>query len=458
MTKNFPSVLWQNSNLTIDQAIELLDLSDESHRLFEATRPSNFLPKFLLKLLGQSDEQIDYAKRPRWQFNLQDCQVPDADKYRYRAVINRKEYNLLRFFADQRRRKFLGIPLTFRNEFKGMIAQSETTKESYLIFRGTLLPSEWLNNFRFIQVPSSLNLLYGFSRMMKPCKELGEMNQSTPDIHRGFLDTYISENARQQSSIRKQIEGYLIKDKSIENNQLWVTGHSRGGALGMLATAFICKNKNINPNHISLCTMAQPRVGDENFAQFFQNTEMLETYRIVNSEDIVPVLPPASFVLAIAENIPLIGQLLKFIQDKLSRTTNFEHNGLPYYFSKQKGNLIDNHTIPIYKEALWESKLNQLLNNNHPNISVQSITMKTDNLTDRENANLEAFLKDNEELSKQFFKHRYLEGKFSNEKEFVIFPASFEAQSTIARKETIMIFPSDKEWEQTLIRLINVCV
>ncbi len=65
-----------------------------------------------------------------------------------------------------------------------------------------------------------------------------------------------------------------------------VTGHSLGSAL---ATLFVMENKN-RFDVSTICTFASPRVGDAEFARQF-NLLPLDSWRIVNCQDLVPKLP-----------------------------------------------------------------------------------------------------------------------------------------------------------------------
>lgn len=67
-----------------------------------------------------------------------------------------------------------------------------------------------------------------------------------------------------------------------------VAGHSLGSAL---ATLFVMENKEKNKFNITtICTFASPRVGDAAFAEQF-NALSLDSWSIVNCQDIVPKLP-----------------------------------------------------------------------------------------------------------------------------------------------------------------------
>ena len=69
---------------------------------------------------------------------------------------------------------------------------------------------------------------------------------------------------------------------------LWVTGHSLGGALAVLAaTRLRMSGQTVN----GLYTYGQPRVGDDKFCQNFDKGMGAVTFRFVNYKDIVPRVP-----------------------------------------------------------------------------------------------------------------------------------------------------------------------
>jgi triacylglycerol lipase len=76
-----------------------------------------------------------------------------------------------------------------------------------------------------------------------------------------------------------------------DNNQIiWVTGHSLGGALATLAAAKLAStNKNYNIG--GLYTYGQPRVGDKKFKSEFEKIFKTGVYRITNYRDPVAVVP-----------------------------------------------------------------------------------------------------------------------------------------------------------------------
>ena len=81
-----------------------------------------------------------------------------------------------------------------------------------------------------------------------------------------------------------------LKEFQNNNQSLWFTGHSLGGALATLAVARMITEQKKTVN--GLYTFGQPRTGFEDFAQSFAPLFNDKTFRFVNNNDIVPCVPP----------------------------------------------------------------------------------------------------------------------------------------------------------------------
>lgn len=74
--------------------------------------------------------------------------------------------------------------------------------------------------------------------------------------------------------------------------RLWLTGHSLGGALAVLVALDIMNQTALKPAPL-VYTFGQPRVGNGAFADYV-DAQLPELYRMVNSADAVPHIPPCS--------------------------------------------------------------------------------------------------------------------------------------------------------------------
>ncbi|RKO87851.1 Alpha/Beta hydrolase protein [Blyttiomyces helicus] len=72
------------------------------------------------------------------------------------------------------------------------------------------------------------------------------------------------------------------------------TGHSLGGATATIAAAHALTylNGQVDPSQIFLVNFGSPRVGNSDFAEFFNSAGFGDIWRSANFDDIVPQLPP----------------------------------------------------------------------------------------------------------------------------------------------------------------------
>lgn len=96
-------------------------------------------------------------------------------------------------------------------------------------------------------------------------------------VHRGFADCL--------DSVWSRIEGAL---SGHPGQNLWITGHSLGGALAVLA-ARAALTVGFPPT--AVYTFGQPRVGSGEFVAAYDLFLRSRTFRLVNAQDIVPRLP-----------------------------------------------------------------------------------------------------------------------------------------------------------------------
>jgi len=100
-------------------------------------------------------------------------------------------------------------------------------------------------------------------------------------IHKGFLDALECEWAHILEQLKVQVPG----------KALWITGHSLGGALALLAThRLLCNQPDLLVQ--GLITYGQPRCGDAAFVEDAGRRLAGRCWRSINSRDIVPRVPP----------------------------------------------------------------------------------------------------------------------------------------------------------------------
>ena len=128
-------------------------------------------------------------------------------------------------------------------------------------------------------------------------------SKNTDQVLAGFLETLVAPktlflNGEVQSYWKR---GFDVLWPSMETEvkvlvsqnpsyQIWVTGHSLGGALASLASTWLSYNKVAPRKNIILYTFGMPRVGDYDYA--LQHDQLVNnSWRVVNDDDLVPHFP-----------------------------------------------------------------------------------------------------------------------------------------------------------------------
>ena len=196
------------------------------------------------------------------------------------------------------------IPVYF-----GMALTSKA--HNILVFRGTQTQAEWLKNLNAAQqtyvAPSGQ--VYG-------------------DVHEGFLQLTREQIEPSLSEVAQQLDPTI---------PCYITGHSLGAAIATLAAFEIVQATPQLKDQIQLYTYAGPRVGSPAFAKK-HNQLIPNAYRIVNLGDSVPLVPPVT-----------LGK-------------SYVHIGQEWSFLAQFGDVLLNHVVDTYQEALeHEAETDQVL-------------------------------------------------------------------------------------------------
>jgi len=131
----------------------------------------------------------------------------------------------------------------------------------YVVFRGTKTVDEWISDADFPLV----SYTYG-----------GKTEEGFTDIYNTLAVTSAVASAAESGNY----------------NNVYITGHSLGAALAVLAVPDIIENTDFkNP---VMYNFAGPRVGDADFKSLYEGYE-IDSRRIYNTNDIVPTLPPTEF-------------------------------------------------------------------------------------------------------------------------------------------------------------------
>jgi hypothetical protein len=197
-------------------------------------------------------------------------------------------------------------------KFYGIVAHSKKDPNSRVIaIRGTEGAVEWVDDAAaiptpFRQVPSAGRVASGFDRIYSslavvkrqlPGTKVAPTAAATAtpapqqNFSGSFLDQLDQEVTSREADRRPKTTAKTAAAKpgTRPTRTTVVTGHSLGAAL---ATLFVMENHAKHKFDITtLCTFASPRVGNMEFVHTF-NQIPITTWRMVNTPDLVPRLPP----------------------------------------------------------------------------------------------------------------------------------------------------------------------
>ncbi|KAK8623658.1 hypothetical protein V6N13_065023 [Hibiscus sabdariffa] len=208
----------------------------------------------------------------------------------------------------------LGHPSFIKSEFEKIcFLDNETTdtqvaiwrdsarKRLVIAFRGTE-QARWKDLMTDLMlVPAGLN----------PERIGGDFKQEV-QVHSGFLSAYDSVRIRIISLIKASI-GYTEELTEPPHRwQVYVTGHSLGGALATLLALELSSSKLAKCGAISVTmyNFGSPRVGNRRFAEVY-NEKVKDSWRIVNHRDIIPTVPRLMGYCHVAQPVYLAAGELK---------------------------------------------------------------------------------------------------------------------------------------------------
>lgn len=191
-------------------------------------------------------------------------------------------------FADRFQETELVYAITINKDFKRVT----------VIFCGSVLGGkDW-----------SKNLNFPFAEMPTPAYLRKKRNfTKTIRVHKGFKSYLLDDTPpkegfpkRKYGEIVRHLENiYLHENSTYKDYNLYITGHSLGGALCTLLAFRLAGGKFLKrtgiPTPINCISFASPYVGGEEWNEAFQVLERdgrLRHIRVSNQNDIVPVSPP----------------------------------------------------------------------------------------------------------------------------------------------------------------------
>jgi predicted lipase len=173
----------------------------------------------------------------------------------YNALLAKyPEARIVKFISDDETGVQVGITI------------NESKKRICIVFRGTNSSTDWRYNLQT-------------SKMFIKPSTFGDIC-----IHAGFCKQLFQTNL--YNSIFSLLQTLLRQNPEYE---LFVTGHSAGGALSTLFGYLL--SGDIPAQKIQVVSFASPRIGNSEFKRDFENKLFLSHHRVTNRNDIVTALP-----------------------------------------------------------------------------------------------------------------------------------------------------------------------
>jgi triacylglycerol lipase len=199
--------------------------------------------------------------------------------------------------------------ISFVTEPFGFVVRNLDSQNVFVALRGTNSFLDWVADFSFPQVPHPWGA-----------------------VERGFNFIY----AQCTDSVRAAVA-------RAPGAPVFVTGHSLGAALAVLAAADIAM-AGTTPQMYSFCG---PRAGSTGFTGQFN--QKIAAWRVVNTEDVVPTLPLATATLGAPSGIQetAVNRVLEFLSQ-----LDYEHVGNAVTFTVQRGSIAGNHDLQLCRDMV----------------------------------------------------------------------------------------------------------
>lgn len=127
-----------------------------------------------------------------------------------------------------------------------------------IVFPGSNDPSDWLQNVNFYSGGAE-----------------------TAGIHQGFAGAFADNRERVKE---------VAQDPAVD--QIWITGHSMGGALAVICAEYLSKDEELDGKLKGVFSFAQPMVARTEYAKLLSDRLGDRHVHFINEHDVVPRLAP----------------------------------------------------------------------------------------------------------------------------------------------------------------------
>ena len=240
-------------------------------------------------------------------------------------------------------------------ETQAFVCKRNVTNEPpYIVvaFRGTEQKiSDWLTDAKAAPIVFPI-----------PQQKSVKQKKRVKKVHTGFHEALMEETDENGKTALQRVKDILetkeAKDGNGEPLPIFITGHSLGGALALLTTKQTASNVN------GACyTFGGPRVANY---EYFEGIKT-PVYRVVNSSDIVPRVPPGAIMTMIVwlvhglswltGFIPSISRLFDKLEGFLDKLNGYRHYGDLRYLTDVKGGRFSDVKLltnpPAIDRVMW---------------------------------------------------------------------------------------------------------
>ena len=274
---------------------------------------SSFQDNNLAEIFNPNAQGFSVANMAYLAHCAQAIYKPDAECTEAVKNIDRELAKNIRFFNSR------------QTGTEGFIAGDE--QKIIIAFRGTSDRKDWLTDAATIQ------------KTWSSITNIGK-------VHSGFFQSL--------NSVWSTVMEHL-KELQTDEQPVWITGHSLGGALAALAYATL-RLQEPKYELAGAYTFGQPRIGDNILCKAFDADSKHRFFRVVNNNDIVPRVPSK----LIRQGASWLTYAARAIHD----IDAYEHMGTMLYFDAD-GKLIHDATFMDrligrfegYRKNLFNGKL-----------------------------------------------------------------------------------------------------
>jgi hypothetical protein len=230
-------------------------------------------------------------------------------------------------------------------QFYGVVVQEVAHPGHYVVaIRGTQSDIEWFDDATAavpVSWPSGGNVGFGFNKIY------GTLRIVDPQAAENRMGARFAETsgsfAEQVGRVTERHHMATAKEGTPAPVTVSAVGHSLGSAL---ATLYVSDNHRTRFKNVSLlCTFASPFVGDAAFAKSFDNLGII-SWRVVNSRDLVPQLPPIEYQhVEVAETYDSGNETVIDLLD-LKLTVGCWHSLQTYLHLLDSGQAIETACLP----------------------------------------------------------------------------------------------------------------